>query len=135
MFEGDRAARYPFGMGLSYTKFEYSDLVIEKTGKTDFTVKVNVKNIGDADGDEVVQLYVNDVVSSIITPLKVLQGFERISLKAGETKTVEFKLDFNSFRLLNIDYEWVVEDGDFEIMVGASSEDIRLKETVNITNN
>ena len=135
MFEGDRAARYPFGMGLSYTKFEYSDLVIEKTGKTDFNVKVNVKNIGDVDGDEVVQLYVNDVVSSVMTPLKLLQGFERISLKAGETKTVEFRLDFESFRLLNINYEWVVEDGDFEIMVGASSEDIRLKETVNITNN
>ncbi len=135
MFEGDRAARYPFGMGLSYTKFEYSNLVIEKTGKTDFNVKVNVKNIGDVDGDEVVQLYVNDVVSSVMTPLKLLQGFERISLKAGETKMVEFRLDFESFRLLNINYEWVVEDGDFEIMIGASSEDIRLKETVNITNN
>ena len=122
-------------MGLSYTKFEYSDLVIEKTGKTDFNVKVNVKNIGDVDGDEVVQLYVNDVVSSVMTPLKLLQGFERISLKAGEIKTVEFRLNFESFRLLNIDYEWVVEDGDFEIMVGASSEDIRLKETVTITNN
>ncbi len=135
MFEGSREARYPFGFGLSYTKFEYSDLVIEKTGETDFTVKVNVKNIGDVDGDEVVQLYVNDVVSSVITPLKLLQGFERISLNAGETKTVEFKLDFESFRLLNKDFEWVIEDGDFEIMVGAASNDIRLKETINITKN
>ena len=135
MFEGSRAARYPFGFGLSYTKFEYSDLCVEKTGVTDFKVRVNVKNIGDVDGDEVVQLYVNDVVSSVITPLKVLQGFERIYLKQGEMKTVEFALGFNSFRLLNKDFEWVVEDGDFEIMVGASSEDIRLKETVNIKAN
>jgi beta-glucosidase len=135
MFEGDRAARYHFGYGLSYTKFEYSDLVVEKTGTTAFKVSVNVKNIGDVDGDEVVQLYVNDVVSSVVTPLKLLQGFERISLKAGETKSVEFNLGFDAFRLLNKDYEWVVEDGDFEIMVGAASDDIRLKETVNITNN
>lgn len=133
MFEGDRNARYPFGFGLSYTRFEYSNLNIEKVGTTDFVVKADVKNIGEVDGDEVVQLYVNDVFSSIITPLKLLQGFERISLKSGETKTVEFKLDFDSFRLLNKDYEWVVEDGDFEIMVGAASNDIRLKETVNIT--
>ena len=126
---------YPFGFGLSYTKFEYSGLLIEKTGKTDFNVKVKVKNVGDIDGDEVVQLYVNDVVSSVVTPLKLLQGFERISLKAGEEKQVEFRLGFNSFRLLDKDYEWVVEDGDFEIMVGAASNDIRLKETVSITNN
>lgn len=135
MFEGDRAARYPFGFGLSYTRFEYSDLAVEKTGKTDFKVRVSVKNVGEADGDEVVQLYINDVVSSVVTPLKLLQGFERISLTAGETKTVEFNLGFDAFKLLNKDYEWVVEDGDFEIMVGASSDDIRLKETVNITNN
>ncbi len=132
MFEGERNAKYPFGFGLSYTKFEYSDLVIEKTGKTDFKVKATIKNIGDVDGDEVVQLYVNDIVSSVITPLKLLQGFERISLRTGEKKTVEFNLGFNSFRLLNKDYEWVVEDGDFEIMVGAASNDIRLTETITI---
>lgn len=130
MFEGDRRAKYPFGFGLSYTSFEYSDLVIEKTGKTDFTVKATVTNIGDVDGDEVVQLYVNDVVSSVVTPLKLLQGFERISLRAGESKTVEFALGYKAFRLLNKDYEWVVEDGDFEIMIGAASNDIRLKETI-----
>ena len=132
MFEGERNAKYPFGFGLSYTSFEYSDLVVEKMGRTDYTVRVTVKNVGDADGDEVVQLYVNDVVSSVMTPLKLLQGFERISLKAGEAKTVEFRLGFNSFRLLNKDYEWVVEDGDFEIMVGAASNDIRLSETITI---
>lgn len=132
MFEGERKARYPFGFGLSYTKFEYSNLKVEKTGATDFTVKADVKNIGEVDGDEVVQLYVNDVVSSIVTPLKLLQGFERISLKAGETKTVEFVLNFDSFKLLNKDYKWVVEDGKFEIMIGAASNDIRLSQTVEI---
>lgn len=133
MFEGERGPRYPFGYGLSYTTFEYSKLNITKHGKTDYTVSVDVKNTGDVDGDEVVQLYINDVVSSVITPLKLLKGFERISLKAGETKTVSFKLDFDSFRLLNKDFEWVVEDGDFEIMIGASSKDIRLFETINIS--
>ena len=132
MFEGERGARYPFGHGLSYTKFEYSDLCITKTGDTDFTVTAKIKNIGDVDGDEVVQLYVNDVVSSIMTPRKLLQGFERINLKAGEEKSVEFNLDFDSFKLLNKDYEWVVENGKFEIMLGAASNDIRLMQTVEI---
>lgn len=135
MFEGGRRAKYPFGTGLSYTAFEYSNLRIKKNGTYDYTVTADVENIGKADGDEVVQLYVNDVVSSVITPLKLLKGFERISLKSGEKKTVKFALDFDSFKLLDKKYEWVVEDGDFEIMVGASSEDIRLKDTITIETN
>ena len=133
MFEGERGPRYAFGYGLSYTEFEYSNLKIEKQGRTDYTVTFDVKNIGKVDGDEVTQLYINDVVSSVVTPLKLLKGFERISLKVGETKTVEFKLDFESFRLLNKDLEWVVDDGEFEIMVGSASSDIRLKEKIEIT--
>ena len=133
MFEGERGPRYAFGYGLSYTEFEYSNLKIEKQGRTDYTVTFDVKNIGKVVGDEVTQLYINDVVSSVVTPLKLLKGFERISLKVGETKTVEFKLDFESFRLLNKDLEWVVEDGEFEIMVGSASSDIRLKEKIEIT--
>lgn len=132
MFEGERGPRYPFGYGLSYTSFEYSNLKITKHEKTDYTVSADVKNTGTVDGNEVVQLYINDVVSSVITPLKLLKGFERISLKAGETKTVSFNLDFDSFRLLNKDLEWVVEDGEFEIMIGSSSKDIRLCETIKI---
>ena len=132
MFEGERGPRYPFGYGLSYTSFKYSNLKITKHGKTDYTVTADIKNIGDVGGDEVVQLYVNDVVSSVITPLKLLKGFRRVSLKAGETKTVTFELGFDAFRLLNKDMEWVVEDGDFEIMIGASSRDIRLCETIKI---
>jgi beta-glucosidase len=132
MFEGNRRAKYPFGFGLSYTTFEYSDLSVEKTGEYDYLVKAIVKNTGDFNGDEVVQLYVNDVVSSIITPLKELKGFHRITLDVNETKTVCFTLDFDSFKLLNKNFEWVVENGEFEILVGASSNDIRLKETITV---
>lgn len=132
MFEGSRRARYPFGFGLSYTSFEYRDLSVEKKGEYDYKVSAKIKNIGKIKGDEVVQLYVNDKVSSVITPLKELKGFERISLEAGEERTVEFNLDFDSFKLLNKDFQWVVENGEFEILVGASSEDIRLKETIRI---
>ena len=132
MFEGSRRARYEFGFGLSYTEFEYSNLKIEKLTELDYKVLVNVKNIGEVMGDEVVQLYVNDKVSSIITPLKELKGFERITLEAGEEKTVEFTLGFDSFKLLNRDFAWVVENGEFEILVGASSNDIRLSETIKI---
>ena len=132
MFEGNRRAKYPFGFGLSYTSFAYSNLSVEKLGETDYKVKVDVKNTGDVKGDEVVQLYIDDIVSSVITPLKELKGFERITLQPNETKTVEFTLDFDSFKLLNKDYEWVVENGDFDIMVGASSEDIRLSQVITI---
>ena len=132
MFEGNRRAKYPFGFGLSYTSFEYSNLLIEKLGETDYKVKADIKNVGEVAGDEVVQLYVDDMVSSVITPFKELKGFERITLQPGETKTVEFALDFDSFRLLNKDYEWVVENGDFDIMIGASSEDIRLSQVITI---
>jgi beta-glucosidase len=105
---------------------------IEKHGRTDYTVSATIKNIGDVAGDEVVQLYVNDVVSSVVTPLKLLKGFERISLAPSESKTVSFTLDFEAFRLLNKDMEWVAEDGDFEIMIGSASNDIRLTETVTL---
>ncbi len=132
MFEGNRRAKYPFGFGLSYTTFEYSDLVVDKTGEYDYIVKVTVKNTGSVKGDEVVQLYVNDLVSSVITPLKELKGFERITLEAGQSETVEFKLTFDSFKLLNKNFEWVVENGEFNIMVGASSEDIKLSEIIKI---
>lgn len=121
-------ALYPFGYGLSYTTFEYSDMkivpeVITPNEKTTITLKVT--NTGNRAGDEVVQLYVRDVVSSITTYVKNLAGFERIHLLPGETKEVSFVLDAKQLELLNENMKWVVEPGEFSIMAGASSEDIR----------
>ncbi|TKG91633.1 beta-glucosidase [Puteibacter caeruleilacunae] len=123
-------ALYPFGYGLSYTTFKYTDLQISpryaKQGES-ITVSCKVKNTGDVAGDEVVQLYYNDVVSSVTTYEKNLRGFERITLNAGEEKQVSFTVTPDDLSLLNVDMKRVVEDGEFTIMVGASSEDIRLK--------
>lgn len=126
-YEGKGDALYPFGFGLSYTQFEYSDLLITKTGKTDVNIKIKVKNIGNVIGDEVVQIYVEDCESSVVTPLLLLKDFKRITLSPNEEKEVEFNLDFNAFRLMNRDYQWVVEPGKFKIYAAASSRDIRLE--------
>lgn len=129
--EGARRELFCFGHGLSYTEFSYADLKVEHVGGPyDYLVSAAVKNVGDRAGDEVVQLYVNDICSSVVTPGLLLQGFERIHLEAGEEKTVTFRLDFDSFKLLNKNFEWVVEPGEFSIMVGASSRDIRLEQTI-----
>ena len=122
---------YPFGYGLSYTKFEYGSLSIHKTG-TGVQVSCSIKNTGKVAGDEIVQLYIRDQVSSVVTYDSVLRGFERVSLKPGETKTVEFNLNEDAFKIFDKDMVWRVEPGEFEIRVGASSEDIRLKETITL---
>lgn len=122
-------ALYPFGYGLSYTTFEYSDLEISPkviTPNESVQVSLKVTNTGKRAGDEVVQLYTRDVISSVTTYEKNLAGFERIHLRPGETQTVTFTLDRKHFELLNADMKWVVEPGEFSIMAGASSEDIRL---------
>ena len=122
-------ALYPFGYGLSYTTFEYSDLEISPkviTPDQKATVRLKVTNTGKRAGDEVVQLYTRDIVSSITTYEKNLAGFERIRLKPGETKELTFTLDRKHLELLNADMKWIVEPGEFAIMAGASSEDIRL---------
>ncbi|MBR4205127.1 MAG: glycoside hydrolase family 3 C-terminal domain-containing protein [Clostridia bacterium] len=124
--EGPKNALYSFGHGLSYTKFEYSDLAIEKTGPTDAAVTVKVKNVGTVDGDEVVQLYLDDCEASVVTPPMLLKGFKRISLKAGEEQTVSFTLDYDSFKVMGIRYNWTVEPGRFRVLVGGGSRDIRL---------
>ena len=121
---------YPFGHGLSYTQFKYSNLKIspQKQGSQgEWEISCDVSNAGKRAGDEVVQLYVRDKVSSVVTYDSVLRGFERISLKPGETKRVTFKLKPSHLRILDKNMNWSVEPGDFDIMVGASSQDIRLK--------
>ncbi len=128
---------YEFGYGLSYTKFDYSNLKITPAqirSEGHVQVSVDVKNTGERDGDEVVQLYVHHVTGSVATPVKQLKGFARTSLKRGELKTVTFTLTPEDLALLNQDMHWVVEPGALELMVGASSQDIRVKGSVQVVN-
>lgn len=121
------APLFAFGHGLSYTTFEYSDLKIDnnQSAKT-VKVSVSVRNTGSRDGKEVVQLYVNDRVSSVTTPQKMLKGFDKIELKAGEQKTVTFDLPYDELALWNASMQRVVEPGEFAVMIGRSAEDIAL---------
>ena len=123
---------YPFGHGLSYTEFTYSDLEIRKTGDARADVFFDLTNTGDRAGTEVVQLYVRDQYSSVVTYDSVLRGFQRVPLEPGEKKRVHFTLDENALRLLDKKMEWTVEAGDFEVRIGASSADIRLTGTFTV---
>jgi beta-glucosidase len=128
-------ALYPFGYGLSYTTFSYSDLKITPdkfNSQAEINVSVNITNTGKREGDEVVQLYISDKNASVVTYDSVLRGFERVPLQAGETKTVHFTLKPTDLMLLDKNMKWSVEPGDFEIKIGASSEDIKLKKTITI---
>ncbi len=120
----DKSPLFPFGFGLSYTTFEYSNLKLKDQsinidGKT--TVSIDVTNTGEIDGDEVVQMYVRDDFASVGRYIKMLKGFKRIHLKVGETKTVSFELNSDNLSIYNIDMDNVVESGDFTISIGASS--------------
>jgi beta-glucosidase len=147
--EGTRKPLFTFGHGLSYCDFEYTNLEIinqedhmrgyeyrvkqeDYKARYEYKVTLEVKNLGTMEAEEVVQLYVQDLQSSIVTPLKLLKAFDRVKLLPGESKIVTLSLDFDSFKLLNRNLQWVVEPGDFSIMVGASSEDIRLSEKITI---
>ncbi|MCX7710415.1 MAG: glycoside hydrolase family 3 C-terminal domain-containing protein [Clostridia bacterium] len=125
---------FPFGFGLSYTNFEYKGITVDKKELSDQdTVKVSVtiKNTGTVFGKEIVQLYVKDVESSVIRPEKELKGFDKVGLEPGEEKTVTFELGKRAFAYYNVDLkDWTVESGAFDILVGKSSKDIQLKETV-----
>ena len=123
---------FPFGHGLSYTKFSYSNLRIEEKEGGRIEVSVDIENIGDREGDEVVQLYIHDVVASVARPVKELKGFKRITLKPGEKATVNFTISPNDLALFDMNMHRVVEPGIFEVMVGSSSEDIRLRGTFRI---
>lgn len=119
---------YPFGYGLSYTTFEYGKPRLSATkmsagGK--LTLTVNVKNTGKYDADEVVQMYIHDLAATIARPVKELKGFERISLKAGESRDVVFTIDAEALKFYNSDLQYVAEPGDFEVMVGGNSRDVQ----------
>lgn len=125
---------FPFGFGLSYTNFEYSNLSIDKKEIKDtdtVSVRVNVKNTGSIAGKEIVQLYIKDVESSMIRPEKELKGFEKVELQPGEEKTVSFILNKRSFAYYNVEWkDWQVETGEFEILVGKSSKEIVLHDSI-----
>lgn len=120
---------FPFGFGLSYTTFEYADLKINNSG--DFIdLTLSVKNTGKRSGKEVVQVYINDKISSVTTPVKVLRDFKKVEIKPSELVNVSFSIPIEEFGLWDKDLKYVVEAGEFEIMVGSSSEDIRLMESI-----
>ena len=124
---------FHFGYGLSYTKFKYGEPRLEhKAIKPDKSTYVSVKvtNTGKVAGDEIVQMYIRDKVSSVTRPVKELKGFQRISLKPGETKTVKLEITPDTLAYHNLDMEYVVEPGEFEIMIGSSSRDEDLQKVV-----
>ena len=123
--------RYEFGYGLSYSTFLYSNLQLDRKqmkpgGSID--VSLSVTNLGKYDGEEIVQLYLRDRVGSVVRPVLELKDFSKIKLKVGETKVVHFKIDTEKLSFYNQKMQWVAEPGDFDIMIGASSKDIRLKD-------
>lgn len=127
--------RYCFGHGLSYTTFAYSDLHVAKTSVSpdeEIELSFALKNTGEREGTEVVQIYVRDVRASMVRPVKELAGFLRVSLLPGETKRVEARIAPSQLAFLDKEMRWLVEKGSFELMVGSSSEDIRLKTSVTV---
>ncbi|MEP6833408.1 MAG: glycoside hydrolase family 3 C-terminal domain-containing protein [Gemmatimonas sp.] len=121
---------FPFGFGLSYTSFEYSGLVIDPptiNPSGSVRVRCTVKNTGNRVGDEVVQLYIKDVLASVARPVMQLEGFSRIQLKPGESRELSFAIGRDQLQMLDRDMHWIVEPGTFRVMIGASSRDIRLR--------
>ncbi|MCL3779328.1 beta-glucosidase [Prolixibacteraceae bacterium JC049] len=121
---------FPFGYGLSYTSFSYSDLKLEQSQIEQHetaTVSFNLTNTGSYDGEEVVQLYIKDLYASVVRPIIELKGFQRVFLKKGETKEIEFKITPELLTMLNEQMNRVIEPGDFRIMIGSASNDIRLR--------
>jgi beta-glucosidase len=122
--------KFPFGYGLSYTKFNYSDLKLSSTKmKNNETIRVSfqLSNVGKVAGEEVVQLYLKDKFGSVVRPILELRDFQKVKLNAGESKTIEFTIDKEKLSFYNDKLEFIAEAGDFEVMIGASSADIKLK--------
>lgn len=126
---------FSFCHGLSYTDFEYGDMQIsgDTFGNEGITVSVNVKNTGSVPGKEVVQLYVNDKINSVTTPVKALKGFSKILLAPGESRRVSFTVAPEDLGLWNRDMKYVTEPGEFDFMFGKSSEDIQCARTARYT--
>jgi beta-glucosidase len=121
---------FPFGYGLSYTQFEYSDLKLSADKLTPgraIAATVTVSNKGSVDGAEVVQLYIEDEVRSITPPAKELKGFRKLMLKAGESRQVEFRIDTEMLKFWNADLKWVAEPGAFKVHVGGNSKDTQFR--------
>ena len=122
---------YPFGYGLSYTTFEYGDLKLSshQVNMDDWkiTATINVKNTGSRDADEVVQLYIRDMVASISRPVKELKGFQRIHLAAGKSREISFDITPEMLKFYNAELKHVIEPGDFQIMVGGNSKEVKTK--------
>ena len=116
---------------MSYTTFDYSNLTVTKNGGNNISVSVTVKNTGDVEGEEVVQLYIRDLVASVTRPVQELKGFDKINLKAGASKTVKFELTDQELGFYDNQRQFIVEPGTFEIMVGGSSVDV-MKKTVEL---
>jgi len=134
--KANKDVRYPFGYGLSYTQFEYANLKLsasEINECEELKVSFTVRNTGKIAGAEVAQLYVGDVESTIFRPVKELKGFKKVYLQAGKEKQIELTLDSRAFAYYNVNIkDWHIESGDFDILVGASSRDIRLKDRVRV---
>lgn len=133
-YEGDATALYPFGFGLSYTSFQYKNMnvIVENQEKYQVKVTADITNTGPCGGTEIVQLYLDDLESSVVTPPLLLKGFQRVSLKKGETKEVSFQLDFDSFKLLDIHYHWTVEPGEFNLILASSSRKQQLSQIISL---
>lgn len=126
----DNEPLYPFGYGLSYTTFRYGDLQLSNNSMNEngkITASVTVTNTGNYDADEIVQMYIRDMVGSVARPVKELKGFERIHLKKGESRTVSFDITAEQLKFYNSALNWVCEPGEFEVMVGGNSRDVQTK--------
>ena len=122
--DGVNQPLYPFGYGLSYTQFNYSDLKVDATNPSQIKVNISVKNIGKRSGEEVVQLYIRDKISSTVRPIKELKGFQKININPGEIKNLQFILTDKELGFYNGEGKFLVEKGEFEVMVGTNSQDL-----------
>ncbi len=127
--------QYAFGYGLSYTSFSYTDLKLSKTtisGNEKLELSFTLTNTGERKGEEVAQLYIQDLVASVVRPLKELKGFQKIELNPGESKTIHFTIDKEMLSFYNEDLQWTAEPGDFKLMIGTASNDIKLQTEIKL---